>query len=88
VVSLTATPAMGHMQEGAKRQLSGIQETLRAAVGQEVQVAMIQDQQETESQRPKRISEKQLKDDKLRELRTQDPTLDAAADALDLEIVE
>jgi hypothetical protein len=34
------------------------------------------------------LSDKDLKDEKLRELRGLDPALDAAADALDLEIVE
>jgi DNA polymerase-3 subunit gamma/tau len=88
VISLSVRPEMAHMREGARRQLLAIEETLLAAIGRPVRVTLVDDQKSVEQQRPKRISDKQLKDDKLRELRTQDPTLDAAADALDLEIVE
>ena len=38
--------------------------------------------------RPRRLSESNLKADRLREFRAKDPTLDTAADALDLEIVD
>jgi hypothetical protein len=78
----------GHMLEGARRQQAAIQEVLRSVIGQPVQVAIVSGPVATEVGKPKRLSEKELKDDKLRQLRTQDPTLDAAADALDLEIVE
>jgi len=38
--------------------------------------------------RPQRLSEASLKADRLRTFRAKDPTLDTAADALDLEIVD
>ena len=40
------------------------------------------------SDRPKRLSEKDLKAERLKEIRGKDQALDAAADALDLEIVD
>jgi DNA polymerase-3 subunit gamma/tau len=88
IVSVGVKPEMAHMREGARRQLLAIEETLLAVVGRPIRVTLADDQKPVDQPRPKRISDKQLRDDKLRELRTQDPTLDAAADALDLEIVE
>src|SRR5919107_5127992 len=38
--------------------------------------------------KPRRMSESGLKAERLREFRSKDPTLDTAADALDLEIVD
>ena len=42
----------------------------------------------SKSDKPKRLSEMDLKAEKLREFRAKDATLDAAAEALDLEIVD
>jgi DNA polymerase-3 subunit gamma/tau len=88
---LTVTPddEASHMAEGAKRQLGAIQDHLNAALGQRLVVAVVDPAAASvKAEKPKRLSEKDLKAEKLREFRAKDATLDAAADALDLEIVD
>ena len=80
---------VAHMLEGAQRQQRAIEELLSAAAGRPVVVTFGSgiDQGELR-EKPKRLSEKDLKDEKLRDFRARDAALDAAADALDLEIVD
>ncbi len=88
---LTVTPddEATHMAEGAKRQLGAIQDHLSAALGQRLVVLVVDPAAaRAKPDKPKRLSEKDLKAEKLREFRAKDATLDAAADALDLEIVD
>ena len=88
---LTVTPDTTalHMAEGAKRQLGAIEELIATAVGHRLQMSVVDPgAAPAQPERPKRLSEKDLKAEKLREFRAKDPTLDAAADALDLEIVD
>ncbi len=88
---LTVVPddEASHMAEGAKRQLGAIQDHLSAALGQRLVVAVVDPAAASvKAEKPKRLSEKDLKAEKLREFRAKDATLDAAADALDLEIVD
>ncbi len=89
-VSLSAAPDGEHMLEGAKRQQPLLEELLSTAVGSRVTVTMTEGPQPvpTGSDRPKRLSEKDMKAERLKELRGKDRALDAAADALDLEIVD
>ena len=75
-----------HMAEGAQRQLSAIEDAISAALGQRLAVSV--GGPGAAPDKPKRLSEKDLKAERLREFRAKDATLDAAAEALDLEIVD
>jgi DNA polymerase-3 subunit gamma/tau len=72
-------------QEAAK-----VEEILTRSLGQPVRLRVTSGPVgEGGSQpKPRRMSESSLKADRLREFRAKDPTLDTAADALDLEIVD
>ncbi|MGE0556364.1 MAG: hypothetical protein AB7R55_23290 [Gemmatimonadales bacterium] len=88
-VGLTVADGQAHLAEGASRQLKAIETLLSGAVGKPVAVDLREvGAAAPQAQRPKRLSDKDLKNERLRELRGQDPALDAAADALDLEIAE
>ena len=75
-----------HMAEGAQRQLGAIEDAISSALGQRLAVSV--GGPGATPGKPKRLSEKDLKAEKLREFRAKDATLDAAAEALDLEIVD
>ncbi|MEZ4589377.1 MAG: hypothetical protein R2909_23625, partial [Gemmatimonadales bacterium] len=88
-VGLTVADGQAHLAEGASRQLKAIEALLSGAVGKAVAVDLREaGAASAPVQRPKRLSDKDLKSERLRELRGLDPALDAAADALDLEIAE
>jgi DNA polymerase-3 subunit gamma/tau len=72
-------------QEAAK-----VEEILSRSLGQPVRlrVTATPSSQITPQGKPRRMSESSLKAERLREFRAQDPALDTAADALDLEIVD
>jgi DNA polymerase-3 subunit gamma/tau len=72
-------------QEAAK-----IEEILTRTLGQPVRLKVLGPAAEGTPQpaRPRRLSDSSIKADRLREFRAKDPTLDTAADALDLEIVD
>jgi DNA polymerase-3 subunit gamma/tau len=71
-------------QEGPK-----VEEILSRSLGQPVRLRVLPPAGETGAPpRPRRISDASIKADRLREFRAKDPTLDTAADALDLEIVD
>ena len=78
-----------HMAEGAKRQLGAVEDLVSTALGHRLAIS-VQERGAVSSQadKPRRLSEKDLKAEKLREFRAKDAALDAAADALDLEIVD
>ena len=88
-VSLAVGAGLEHMEEGARRQEKAIAATLTGLVGRSIRVTLVGPvPAPRQVDRPKRISDKDLREERLRELRGLDPALDAAADALDLEIVE
>ena len=88
-VALSVAPDAGHMLEGARRQQAGLQDLLASAVGGRLEISIGDGGAgSARADRPKRLSEKDLRDEKLREIRARDGALDAAADALDLEIVD
>ena len=89
-VTLAATPDGEHILEGARRQQGLLEDLLSTAVGTRVTVLVAAGPvvAPVRSDRPKRLSEKDLKAERLKELRGKDRALDAAADALDLEIVD
>lgn len=89
-VTLGGTADGEHMVEGAKRQQSLLEDLLSTAVGSRVTVTVAEGTEKApaKGERPKRLSEKDMKAERLKELRGKDQALDAAADALDLEIVD
>ena len=89
VVTLEMGPAAGPMLEGARTRLAAIAELLGGAIGHSVEARILDGgASEASLDRPKRLSENDLRGQRLREIRGKDAALDAAADALDLEIVE
>jgi DNA polymerase-3 subunit gamma/tau len=79
----------GPMLEGARSRQGAIQELVAGAVGQPIEMRLVESgAKPAPVERPKRLSENDLRGQRLREIRAKDPSLDAAADALDLEIVE
>jgi len=88
-LSVTPDEDAKHMAEGAKRQLGAIEDVISAAAGQRLAIVVVDPGAAPVKQdKPKRLSEKDLKAEKLKEFRARDATLDAAAEALDLEIVD
>jgi DNA polymerase III subunit gamma/tau len=73
------------LQEAAK-----VEEVLSRSLGQPVRLRVTSASGTPEAlpSKPRRMSESSLKAERLREFRSKDPTLDTAADALDLEIVD
>jgi DNA polymerase III subunit gamma/tau len=70
-------------QEAAK-----VEEILTRTLGQPVRLRVTMAAAEGGPPPKRRISDASIKADRLREFRSKDPTLDSAADALDLEIVD
>jgi len=88
-VTLAVGSDAGHMLEGAQRQQAVIGDLLRTAGGEAPVVQIVASaSQAAQTAQPKRLSNSDLRSIKLREIRAKDSALDAAADALDLEIVE
>jgi hypothetical protein len=88
-VTLEISEGHHHMAEGARRQRPAIESVLARALGRSIRVAFAAPPgAEPRVVRPKLLSSKDLQDERLRELRGLDPALDAAAEALDLEILE
>jgi len=86
-----------HLLEGAERQRPQLEAALTEVLGRPVQLKAIvaagapaaaPAPDPAPAQPRKRLSEKDLRGARLRELRAKDSALDAAADALDLEIVD
>jgi DNA polymerase III subunit gamma/tau len=75
------------LAEGLQHQLKAVEALIGKLVGSSVQVRMATEK-ETVEPRAKRMSEGQARAERLRILRTKDPTLEAAAESLDLEALE
>jgi DNA polymerase-3 subunit gamma/tau len=67
-----------------------VEEIISRSLGQPVRLRVIANPpgEAAAQPKPQRMSESSIKADRLREFRAKDPTLDTAADALDLEIVD
>jgi DNA polymerase-3 subunit gamma/tau len=76
--------------EQLQAQSQVVEEVVAAALGQPVRLRVTERGPGSieSSPRPQRLTEASLKADRLRAFRAKDPTLDTAADALDLEIVD
>jgi DNA polymerase-3 subunit gamma/tau len=75
--------------ERLEQEAPKVEEILSRSLGQAVRLRVLPPAGETAAPpRPRRISDASIKADRLREFRAKDPTLDTAADALDLEIVD
>lgn len=88
-VLLRFGPDEAVFREGVERQVGVVATILSARLGSEVLVRTEGVREApAASRRANRLSVKELQADRLAELRRRDPALDAAADALDLELVE
>ena len=65
-----------------------VEEVLSRSFGQPVRLRVTAGPGSVAQPKPRRMSDSSLKAERLREFRSQDPALDTAADALDLEIVD
>jgi len=76
--------------ERLRAQAQAVEEVLRHALGQptRLRVAEVTPGGDDAPPKPRKLTEATLKADQLRTFRAKDPTLDTAADALDLEIVD
>jgi DNA polymerase-3 subunit gamma/tau len=75
--------------ERLEQEAPKVEEILCRSLGQPVRLRVKAQADETGAPpRPRRMSDASIKADRLREFRAKDPTLDTAADALDLEIVD
>jgi DNA polymerase III subunit gamma/tau len=73
-----------------QEQASKVEEVLSRSLGEPVRlrVTAMHESGVAVPAKPRRMSDSSIKADRLREFRSKDPTLDTAADALDLEIVD
>jgi DNA polymerase-3 subunit gamma/tau len=76
--------------ERLQAQSQPVEEVLARAIGQPARLRVTEAGQAegAPAPKPRKLTEASLKADRLRAFRTKDPTLDTAADALDLEIVD
>lgn len=89
-VGLTFGPDSALFHDGASRQLATIETILGAALGVAIKVR-IQGAQAVPvapERKAKRLSVEEVRNERLNQLRSKDPALDAAANALDLELVD
>ncbi|MEP6591246.1 MAG: DNA polymerase III subunit gamma/tau [Gemmatimonadota bacterium] len=89
-VGLRFGPDSAVFQEGVERQLPALSTIVSARMGSPfvVSIERVFAASGSAPARGKRLSAEDLRADRLRELRTKDPALDAAADSLDLELVD
>ncbi len=87
-VTLLFGPDEAVFREGVERQVQQVATLLSARLGAEVVVRTAAAEPIPGGKRANRLSVQEMRADRLRELRRRDPALDAAADALDLELVD
>ena len=86
---LSAAPDRALIVEGVTRQRALVEEVLAEVLGVPVRIAMAVGPAATpQATRHKRLTDNDLRAEKLARIRKLDPSLDIAADALDLEIVD
>ena len=88
-LQLTAAPDRALIVEGVTRQRGLVEEVLAGVLGVPVRIAMaVGPAAIPQATRHKRLTDSDLRAEKLARIRKLDPSLDIAADALDLEIVD
>jgi DNA polymerase-3 subunit gamma/tau len=88
---LTVTLAVPNPLFAEKLQIEArtVEEVLRSATGQELRLRVTEATPGSETPAaPRKLTEASIRADRLKSLRAKDPTLDTAADSLDLEIVD
>jgi DNA polymerase III subunit gamma/tau len=91
VVILRFGSGSAMFQEGVERQQAVVETILSARLGAEVTIRLEHDGPTATAAAPttgQRLTVEDLRAERLKELRTKDPALDAAADALDLELLD
>ncbi len=89
-VALEFGPESALFQDGASRQQAAIETILGAALGSNVKVRVGGGSAAPSApeRKSKRLSAEEIRSERLDQLRTKDPALDAAVNALDLELVD
>ena len=87
-VELEFGPDSALFQDGAARQLATVETILAAALGTPVRVKLQSAGPAAVERKPRRLSVEDVRNERLTQLRSKDPALDAAANALDLELVD
>jgi len=88
-LKLNAAEDRALLVEGVTRQRHLVEEVFSAMLGAPVRVTMAVGAPATsQAAKPKRMTDSDLRAEKLARIRKLDPALDIAADALDLEIVD
>ena len=89
-VMLTFGPDSALFHDGVSRQLATVETILTAALGAPVKVRVqgAQAAAAAAERKPKRLTVEETRNERLNQLRSKDPALDAAANALDLELVD
>jgi hypothetical protein len=85
VVLAEANPLFSERLQAEAR---SVEEVIQRVGGQAVRLRVTEQAVEGGPARPRKLTEATLKADRLRGFRAKDPSLDTAADALDLEIVD
>jgi hypothetical protein len=89
VVALEFGPDSAVFREGVAKQLATVEAILGASIGATVVVRIGERPAgEPPAAKPGRISPEGIRAERLQQIRAGDPALDAAADALDLELVD
>jgi len=89
VVEFLFGPEAALFHDGVARQQAAVETILSAAIGAPVTVRLRSaSEADAAPQKPKRFSREEVRSERLTELRGKDPALDAAATALDLELVD
>jgi DNA polymerase-3 subunit gamma/tau len=87
-VALRLPPEQAHMLQPIERGRRAVEAFLQVRLGVPVTLTVETEASAPAGERPKRISEASLRNERLKGLRGADPALDAAVDELDLEIVD
>jgi hypothetical protein len=88
-VGLVFGPDSALFQDGATRQLGAVETILTAALGTAVKVKVQSAAAPVAGDtKPRRLSVEDVRNERLAQLRSKDAALDAAATALDLELVD
>jgi DNA polymerase-3 subunit gamma/tau len=87
-LTVTLREANQLFAERLEQEAAKVEEILTRSLGQPVRLRVALPASEGPPTPPRRLSDSNIKADRLREFRSKDPALDTAADALDLEIVD
>jgi DNA polymerase-3 subunit gamma/tau len=87
-VVLSFGPDSAVFREGVQRQLATVEAIVAASLGGSVAIRLTETGRDAGAPKPARLTVDQVREERLAELKRTDPALKAAADSLDLELVD